>query len=210
MGCTEGLSVENGLSCMKLNEKQKKIILITALIFIISTIIFYCQNQQSKILRVGIFAGSNWNVPQGETYAIIDEVIRKFESEYPNVKVEYVSGIKKEDYAEWLAEQFMTGNEPDVFFLLSDDFNLYVSTGALMDLSNFIEDDKEFDRDVYYPATFQYGQYEERLFALPCESTLTFMFVNKTLLSNEGIAMPKNNWTWSDFLDICRKVTKMR
>ena len=25
MGCTEGLSVENGLSCMKLNEKQIKL-----------------------------------------------------------------------------------------------------------------------------------------------------------------------------------------
>jgi len=116
---------------MKLNLNQKKIILIAALLFIISTIAFYYQKQQSKILRVGIFAGSNWNVPQGETYAIIDEVIKKFETEYPNVKVEYVSGIKKEDYAEWLAEKFMTVNEPDVFFLLSDDFNLYVSIGAL-------------------------------------------------------------------------------
>ena len=101
---------------MKLNLNQKKIILIAALLFIISTIAFYYQKQQSKILRVGIFAGSNWNVPQGETYAIIDEVIKKFETEYPNVKVEYVSGIKKEDYAEWLAEKFMTVNEPDVFF----------------------------------------------------------------------------------------------
>ena len=80
--------------------------------------------------------------------------------------------------------------------------------GALMDLSGLIEDDENFDANVYYPATFKYGQYEEKPFALPCESTLTFMFVNKTLLSNEGIAMPRNNWTWKDFLDICQKVTK--
>ena len=193
---------------MNLSTNRKKIILIVILIFAISTIIFCYQKQQTKILRVGVFAGSNWNVPQGETYAIIDEVIQKFETEYPNVKVKYVSGIKKEDYAEWLAEQFIAGNEPDIFFLLSDDFNLYASMGALMDLSTFIEEDTDFNSEVYYPATFQYGQYEEKSFALPCESTLTFMFVNKTLLSNEGIAMPKNDWTWNDFLDICRKVTK--
>ena len=67
-------------------------------------------------LKLGIFAGSNWNVPQGETYAIIDDVIKNFESENPGVKVIYVSGIKKEDYSEWLAEQFVSGDEPDVFF----------------------------------------------------------------------------------------------
>ena len=55
---------------------------------------FFFKTNEEKVLRVGIFAGSNWNVPQGETYAIIDEVIQKFEIEYPNVKVEYVSGIK--------------------------------------------------------------------------------------------------------------------
>ena len=34
------------------------------------------------------------------------------------------------------------------------------------------------------------------------------MFVNKTLLEKEGITMPDTNWTWQDFLDICRQVTK--
>ena len=34
------------------------------------------------------------------------------------------------------------------------------------------------------------------------------MFVNKTLLAKEGIDMPRNDWTWTDFLEICRKVTR--
>ena len=33
-------------------------------------------------LRPGLFAGSNWNVPQGETYIIIDEVIARFEEKH--------------------------------------------------------------------------------------------------------------------------------
>ena len=187
---------------------RRKIYIAAAALLIILSAVNYFQSRQPKILHVGIFAGSNWDVPQGEPYAIIDEVIKNFEAQHPNVKVKYISGIKKEDYAEWLAEQFMKGTEPDVFFLLSDDFNLYASKGALMDLSDFIDGDEDFFSEVYYPATFQYGQYENKSYALPCESTLTFMFVNKTLLSREGIAMPKNNWTWKDFLDICRKVTR--
>ena len=189
--------------------KGRRIHIIIAIIFLlILGTIFYRHGQENKILRVGIFAGSNWEVPQAETYSIIDEAIRKFEAEHDGIKVEYVSGIKKEDYSEWLAEQFIAGNEPDVFFLLSDDFNLYTSMGALMDLTQFIERDKNFDPEVYYPAAFRYGTFENKSYALPCESTLTFMFVNKSLLSREGIEMPRNDWTWQDFLDICRKVTK--
>ena len=166
------------------------------------------QSQLQTTLTVGIFAGSNWNVPQGETYAIIDEVIKNFEAENPNVKIKYVSGIKKEDYSEWLAEQFIAGDEPDVFFVLADDFNMYASIGALMNLESLIADDENFSADVYYPSAFNFGKYENISYALPAESNLTFMFVNKTLLAKEGIALPKNNWTWKDFLEICRKVTR--
>ena len=171
--------------------------------------IFLCwQANRPVTLTIGIFAGNNWDVPQGEPYAIIDEVIKNFESENPGVTVKYVSGIKKDDYSEWLAEKFIDGAEPDVFFVPADDFNLYASIGALMNLENLISRDKNFSADVYYPAAFNFGQYEEISYALPCESTLTFMFVNKTLLAKENIALPKNNWTWKDFFEICRKITR--
>jgi multiple sugar transport system substrate-binding protein len=177
-------------------------------ILIGAAIFLYWQVSRPIILTIGIFAGNNWDVPQGEPYAVIDKVIKDFEAENPGVKVKYVSGIKKEDYSEWLAEQFIDGAEPDVFFVLAEDFNLYASIGALMNLENFMTTDKNFSADVYYSAAFNFGQYENISYALPAESTLTFMFVNKTLLAKENIALPKNDWTWKDFLDICRKVTR--
>ena len=179
-----------------------------AVIAVVAIFFLYWQASRPVTLTIGIFAGNNWDVPQGEPYAIIDEVIKNFEAENPNVKIKYVSGIKKEDYSEWLAEQFIDGNEPDVFLVLANDFNLYASIGALMNLEDFIAYDKNFSADVYYPAAFNFGKYENISYALPCESTLTFMFVNKTLLAKEGVALPKNDWTWKDFLEICRKVTR--
>ena len=185
---------------------RKKILAVICAAMLILLSVY--QSRSQVTLTVGIFAGSNWNVPQGETYAIIDEVIKNFEQENPGVKVKYVSGVKKEDYSEWLAEKFLTGNEPDVFFILTEDFNLYASIGALMNLENFIAADENFSADVYYPSAFNFGKYENISYALPVESNLTFMFVNKTLLAKEGIALPENNWTWKDFLEICRKVTR--
>ena len=69
---------------------------------------------KQKTLRIGIFVGSYWDVPSGEGYHIIDEAVARFEQSHPGVKVEYVSGIRKDDYSQWLSDQIMLGKEPDV------------------------------------------------------------------------------------------------
>ena len=92
------------------------------ILLLLAAVAYYVQGQE-RVLRIGVFAGNNWGVPQGNSYAVLDEAVEEFQKEHPGIRVEYVSGIKKEDYAEWLAEQVMGGREPDVFFILSDDFN---------------------------------------------------------------------------------------
>lgn len=179
-------------------------------VFLITVHIAYTVHDMKKEptpLRVGLFVGSGYGVPESEPYAIIDEAIRRFEEKY-GIEVTYVSGIRREDYGEWLAERFVEGNEPDIFFIPADDFNLYANMGALKTLNSFIKKDENFDADLYYKAAFDYGDYDGNTCALPVESEPTLMFVNKTLLKNEGIAMPGNDWTWDEFLDICRRVTK--
>lgn len=178
------------------------------IIILVIAFAMYWSYNQTIVLKVGVFAGSNWDVPNGSGYKLIDTAIARFEEEHPNVKIEYKSGILKEDYSLWLADQIIEGNEPDVFIVLGDDFNTLSSVGALKDLTSLIENDKSFDINNYYGSVLKIGQYEGNQYALPYESNPKLMFVNKTLLEKEGIPMPKNDWTLDDFYDICKKVTK--
>ncbi|MCR5758354.1 MAG: extracellular solute-binding protein [Selenomonas sp.] len=161
-----------------------------------------------KVLTVGLFAGSNWNVPEGDSYALLEAAIQRFEAEHPGVAVRYVSGIRKEDYSEWLAEELLKGEEPDIFVVPGEDFDLYASIGALASLEQSISRDTAFDPSVYYPMTLDYGRWQGRSYALPVGAVPTLMFVNKTLLAKEGIPIPGNDWTWQDFLRICKAVTR--
>lgn len=181
--------------------------IIGAVIIAVAALMYWSYNQ-TVVLKVGVFAGSNWDVPSGNGYKLIDDAIERFEQQHPDIKVEYTSGILKEDYSLWLANQFVKGEEPDVFIVLDDDFNTLSSIGALKDLTGFIENDKDFSIENYYKSVLQTGQYEGRQYALPYESNPKLMFVNKTLLEKEGIAMPGNDWTLDEFYDICKKVTK--
>ena len=162
---------------------------------------------QETVLTIGVYSGSYWNTPNGNCYEILDEAIALFEESYPDVKVEYVSGIPAGDYSEWLAGQIMMGTEPDLYFVLPEDFELLVSSGALAQLDERIAEDPAFDTSVYYEPCLRSGQSKGIQYALPHESVPTIMFVNKTLLETNGIAMPDNDWTWEDFYSICRQVT---
>ena len=166
-----------------------------------------CMGNKETVLTIGVYSGSYWNTPNGNSYQILDEAISRFEQSHPGVKVEYVSGIPAEDYSEWLAGRILMGTEPDLYFVLPEDFDLLVASGALAQLDERIASDPEFDTSAYYEPCLHSGQSEGKQYALPHESVPTIMFVNKTLLEANGIPMSDNDWTWEEFYDICAQVT---
>ena len=159
-------------------------------------------------LQFGMFAGSNWDVADANSYTIIDRAIKKFESRHPNVRISYYSGIRKEDYSEWLAEQTLKGNMPDVFMILTDDFDKFSSMGVLKNLDGLMAGDEDFAASDFYETTLNTGKYLGVQYALPYETVPELMFVNKTLLQKDGIDIPDNTWTWNDMYRICSRVTK--
>ena len=163
---------------------------------------------KEKVLTVGVFSDSYWDVQNGYAYKILDDAIQKFESAHPDIRIEYDSGIMKADYSEWLSERMMSGIMPDVFFILGDDFSTFARIGALKDLGSLIGKDDSFDSLAYYKAAYESGSYGGRQYALPFECAPNMMFVNKTVLDREKIELPSREWTWDEFYKICRKVTR--
>ena len=164
--------------------------------------------QHKNVLTVGVFSDSYWNQQNGNQHKFIDSMIKKYEEKNPGIKVVYEKGILKEDYSEWLAEQIIQGTAPDVFIVLPDDFNMLSGIGALKNLDSIIEKDKNFDPEIFYEAAYAGGKPDGIRYSLPVECAPDLMFVNRTILRNEGIDLPDSNWTWDDFYAVCKKVTK--
>ncbi|WP_138372496.1 MULTISPECIES: extracellular solute-binding protein [Oscillospiraceae] len=180
-----------------------------ALLFLTGMYFWSRPQAQTQELEFGMFTGSNWGVENADAFVIIDRAIERFEESHPGVTVRYTSGIEKKDYSEWCAKRLLEGEMPDVFMVLDTDFNQYCSLGILQELNTFIESDPEFQSEEIFQTAMDIGKgMEEIQYALPYEVVPTMLFVNKTLLRQEGIEMPQQDWTWDDFLEICRKVTK--
>ena len=63
-------------------------------------------------------------------------------------------------------------------------------------------------KGVFFDTVLDIGKYHESQYALPYEVVPTLMFVNKTLLEQEGIEVPNENWTWSTMEQIVDQITK--
>ncbi len=164
--------------------------------------------QKETVLEFGMITGSNWDVANANSFVIIDQAIERFETEHPGVKIHYYSGVRKDDYSEWFSRKLLAGKEPDVFMVLGTDFNQFSSMGVMKNLEPLMEKDPDFDEEKYFSSSLRSGQYGEVQYALPYETVPSLMFVNKTLLAKEGIAMPNPDWNWDTMYSICQKTTK--
>lgn len=188
---------------------KKYICISTVFIFIIisTVLIFLYLNRKEVVIEFAMFNGSNWNVAVQESYSVIDKAIEKFESEHKGVKVKYISGIPKEDYSEWMARRVLEDKMPDIFMILDDDFENYIKLGLIENLDKYVENDKNFDIDKYYSEIASSGIFDGSRYALPYEAMPTLMFVNRTLLENFHLDIPRNDYTFEDFYKLCRMIT---
>ncbi|REC22729.1 hypothetical protein CF160_16695, partial [Enterococcus pseudoavium] len=71
---------------------NKKIIgIVIGLGAVLAVILGVSYSRRPVTITVGVFAGSNWDVPNGNSYQVIDDAIAQFKKEHPNVKIVYDS-----------------------------------------------------------------------------------------------------------------------
>ena len=83
------------------------VLIAAAALFLMTNQLKRISFSKEKVLKVGVFSDNYWGVQNGYANKIIDDAIECFEKEHPDVKVQYESGIMKNDYSEWLSEQMM-------------------------------------------------------------------------------------------------------
>ncbi len=176
------------------------------LVFASVALLFVNARKDTVVIELGMFAGSNWNVANGNSYHTVDKAISIFEAAHPGVKVHYYSGIRKSDYDEWLSEQILSGKTPDVFLIPENRFVMLVKNGILMNLTPVIEMDGVVKHWEYFSPSWNAGEFQGKQYALPYQTNYMLMAVNTTLLKEQGLEMPAMDWTWNDFYDLSTKM----
>ncbi len=132
---------------------------------------------------------------------------KRFEQSHPGIRTQF-QAVAGQGYREKLLTQFAGGSAPDVFFIRDFDLPQFAQKGALRPLDPLIARDPTFQRDDIYPQLQDAYTFGETLYALPGSSSTRVLYYNKRLFDEADVAYPTAEWTWREFLDAARRLTK--
>ena len=147
-----------------------------------------------------------WGTP--EEKATVLNYITNFLNENPGVEIEAIH-VDSLSFGQKLKTMIAGGTPPDVFYLDIEDFGGLVSRGELLQLDDFLNRDRdEVKPEDFFEAPFNEFRYKNRLYGIAKDFTTLVLYYNVDMFDKFGIGYPNDNWTWDDFLNAAKKLTK--
>lgn len=131
------------------------------------------------------------------------QIADAFEAENPDIEVEFIAA--SEGYDIKVQTMTLSGEAPDV--VLCWNTPQFVESGLLMDLTDLIEEE-QIDLDAFYAPSIGQATYKGRIYGLPKDATTRMIYYNKKLFDEAGVPYPQDGWTWADFEETVKKLTK--
>lgn len=135
----------------------------------------------------------------------LQEIIDEFTAE---------TGVKAElQVLDWsaywtLLEAGATGGDmPDVFWMHSNNSQIYMNNDMLLNLDEYIEKSDVINMDNYMPEVTEFYTLNDSVYAIPKDYDTIALWYNKKIFDDEGLDYPDSSWTWDDFYDAAKKLT---
>lgn len=138
--------------------------------------------------------------------AMYDPIIKEFEKENPDIKIEVVSSPSA-DYETKLTTMLSGGDDLDLFFAKSNTALPGVqSKGFCMDLTPMFEKDN-YDLEPYGTVIEQQMTYDGDVYALPFRTNDWLLFYNKNIFDKAEMDYPTNDMTWEQVGELAKEIT---
>lgn len=152
--------------------------------------------------------------PATITYAIWDKnqepgmraIADAFEAKNPNIKVKIeVTGW--DQYWTKLEAGATGGALPDVFWMHTNNFVKYASSGMLMDLTDKVKSSKDVDLNNFPKGLVDATVQDGKTYGLPKDYDTIGLWYNKAMFDEAKIAYPDATWDWKKLQEVAKKLT---
>jgi multiple sugar transport system substrate-binding protein len=130
--------------------------------------------------------------------------IAAFEAAHPGVHIQ-AQALPPSDYWPRVSAMAAAKDLPDVMMMSSGYIQQWVEAGNLVDLGTHLDEGTLAGYNGNAVATARFGN---GLFAVPQSWSGPVLFYNKTAFDAAGVSYPSANWSWADFLNAARTLTK--
>ncbi|WP_312110255.1 ABC transporter substrate-binding protein [Brevibacillus reuszeri] len=161
-----------------------------------------CSSQPSTTEggKVELFLGYSSDPP---TKKKMEEIIAKFESSHPNIKIK-TETAPYEDFYQKLTTQIAAGTAPDIWQSDGTKVFGFAQRGAIRDISDYVT--KEINKDEVNGLEFNKDA-DGKYWGVPQGIQVGALFYNKDLFDKAGVSYPTGDWTWDDLKAASAKLT---
>lgn len=142
-----------------------------------------------------------------EDIKLYKKIIGLFEKKHPDVRI-VLQVTPYKQLMQKIQTQMAGGTPPDIMFMLATTFPAMVRKGVFASLQEFVEKDKDFNLDDYFPIAVKPYIYQGNFYGVYFNMDIGVLAYNKGLFDEAGLTYPDENWTWDDFLKVAKKLTK--
>ncbi len=160
------------------------------LFFFFAFILCGCTSRDENIINLKF---STWG--SASEMAILKPIIRDFEKQNPDIKIELVH--IPQNYFQKIHLLFASNLAPDIIFI--NNLNLPVYAKHLEPL--------KIDKNQYYQQAVNSLSYNSNILAIPRDISNLVIYYNKDLFDIAGEPYPDNTWTLDDLLKKSIKLT---
>lgn len=143
-----------------------------------------------------------WDFTQSEP---LQKLKAAFEEKNPDLELEFTMVGASEYYDKLLTTIAGGGDLPDVVMLAMDRIPMFADRGAIIPLDGYA--DQEY-LDSLYPVVLEATTFNGQVVAVARDISSKVMYLNKKMFDDAGVALPEADWTWDEFVDIARQLTK--
>lgn len=112
------------------------------------------------------------------------------------------------DYYQKLQTMIAGKQAPDFMWLSQEYVAQYASLGAIAPLDEHLGGIADYKADDYYEGALNVGKFEDKQYALPWISQPYMLYYNEDMFKEAGVEPPKDDWSWEDFMEAGKKLTK--
>lgn len=161
-----------------------------------------CSSQPSTTEggQVELFLGYSSDPP---TKKKMEEIIAKFESSHPNIKIK-TETAPYEDFYQKLTTQIAAGTAPDIWQSDGTKVFGFAQRGAIRDITDYVT--KEINKDEVNGLEFNKDA-DGKYWGVPQGIQVGALFYNKDLFDKAGVSYPTADWTWDDLKAAAAKLT---
>lgn len=147
---------------------------------------------------------SFWHYWDGANGQALEQLIRQFEKQNPDIDIEPVF-VPGSELLTKLRTALVSGRTPAMAIADLVNMPLLSQSGKLVALDTFIANSK-IDLNDFYPALLVYGKYTGKRYSLPVSASNLALYWNKDLFAKAGLDPNRPPKTWTELVAFGKQI----